>query len=57
MNNQEIENKNLYYLQNDARRYIALSTFGFYIGGVLEVKLTNFRATPQNDSAVVSKSK
>ncbi|XP_018572294.1 protein GPR107 [Anoplophora glabripennis] len=39
-------------ITNDARRYIALSTFGFYTGGVLEVKLINFRATPKNDSAV-----
>ncbi|KAJ8927949.1 hypothetical protein NQ314_019582, partial [Rhamnusium bicolor] len=37
---------------NDARRFIALSTFGFYTGGSLEVELINFHATPENDSAV-----
>lgn len=29
--------------QNDIRRYIALSTFGFYQKGLLEVNLTNFQ--------------
>ncbi|XP_077300928.1 protein GPR107 [Arctopsyche grandis] len=29
-------------VSDDDRRYIALSTFGFYQGGVLEVKLSNF---------------
>lgn len=38
------QNANWYDLifQDDDRRYIALSTFGFYQGGVLEVKLSNF---------------
>ncbi|CAG9761566.1 unnamed protein product [Ceutorhynchus assimilis] len=39
-------------IRNDARRYIALSTFGFYEGGTLEVKLSNFHATPENESAL-----
>lgn len=29
--------------QNDIRRYIALSTFGFFQKGILDVKLTNFQ--------------
>ncbi|CAH1977620.1 unnamed protein product [Acanthoscelides obtectus] len=37
-------------IRNDARRYISLSTFGFYRGGSLIVELTNFRSHPQNDS-------
>ncbi|RZC33666.1 GPR107 [Asbolus verrucosus] len=39
-------------ITNDGRKYIALSTFGFYQGGILDVQLKNFRATPENDSAV-----
>ncbi|KAF4532212.1 hypothetical protein B566_EDAN002275 [Ephemera danica] len=35
---------------NDYRRYIALSTFGFYKGGVLEVKLENFHVDDFNDN-------
>jgi hypothetical protein len=38
-------------ITNDGRKYIALSTFGFYQGGILDVRLKNFRATPENDSA------
>jgi hypothetical protein len=41
-------------ITNDGRKYIALSTFGFYQGGILDVRLKNFRATPENDSATVS---
>ncbi|XP_017775171.1 PREDICTED: protein GPR107 [Nicrophorus vespilloides] len=37
-------------ISNDERRYIALSTFGFYKGGVLEVQLENFRASSENAS-------
>uniref|UniRef100_A0A1L8DK02 Putative g protein-coupled seven transmembrane receptor n=1 Tax=Nyssomyia neivai TaxID=330878 RepID=A0A1L8DK02_9DIPT len=29
-------------VKNDYRRYIALSTFGFYQGGILDVKFSNF---------------
>ncbi|XP_055685432.1 protein GPR107 [Lutzomyia longipalpis] len=29
-------------IKNDFRRYIALSTFGFYQGGILDVKFSNF---------------
>ncbi|PSN53305.1 Protein GPR107 [Blattella germanica] len=36
-------------IKNDARRYIALSTFGFFKGGMLDVKLHNFHATPFDD--------
>ncbi|KAG8221817.1 hypothetical protein J437_LFUL002819 [Ladona fulva] len=39
-------------IQNDVRKYIALSTFGFYEGGLLNVKLINFHAYPFKDSAV-----
>lgn len=41
-------------LQKDTRRYIALSTFGFYKGGILDVNLTNFKADPFKENAVVS---
>lgn len=34
------------FFQNDERRYIALSTFGFYQGGILDVKLSNFQIDP-----------
>ncbi|PNF43747.1 Protein GPR107 [Cryptotermes secundus] len=36
-------------IKNDVRKYIALSTFGFYKGGLLEVKLRNFRPTPYHE--------
>ncbi|XP_012254100.2 protein GPR107 isoform X2 [Athalia rosae] len=39
-------------IRNDVRRYIALSTFGFYEGGILRVNLTNFKAEPRDDNAV-----
>ncbi|XP_046391481.1 protein GPR107 [Ischnura elegans] len=39
-------------VQNDVRKYIALSTFGFYEGGLLNVKLINFHASPFTDTAV-----
>lgn len=41
-------------LQKDTRRYIALSTFGFYKGGMLDVNLMNFKAKPLDENAVVS---
>ncbi|CAK9802559.1 Protein GPR107 [Anthophora plagiata] len=39
-------------IRNDVRRYIALSTFGFYKGGILDVNLTNFKAEPYDENAV-----
>ncbi|XP_034937893.1 protein GPR107 isoform X2 [Chelonus insularis] len=39
-------------IKNDARRYITLTTFGFYKGGILTVNLTNFRVKPFNDNAI-----
>lgn len=39
-------------LQKDVRRYISLSTFGFYKGGTLDVNLTNFKAEPFDENAV-----
>nr|CAD7396200.1 unnamed protein product [Timema cristinae] len=38
--------------QNDARKYIALSTFGFNKGGQLEVNLINFHSEPFSESDV-----
>ncbi|KAK1118582.1 hypothetical protein K0M31_014888 [Melipona bicolor] len=39
-------------IRKDVRRYIALSTFGFYKGGTLDVNLTNFKADPFDENAV-----
>ncbi|XP_076681740.1 protein GPR107 isoform X1 [Andrena cerasifolii] len=39
-------------IRKDTRRYIALSTFGFYKGGILDVNLTNFKADPFKENAV-----
>ncbi|XP_076764458.1 protein GPR107 isoform X2 [Xylocopa sonorina] len=39
-------------IRKDVRRYIALSTFGFYKGGTLDVSLTNFKAEPFDENAV-----
>ncbi|XP_043478257.1 protein GPR107 isoform X1 [Leptopilina heterotoma] len=39
-------------IRNDNRRFISLSTFGFYLGGVLSVNLTNFKASPYNENHV-----
>lgn len=39
-------------IKNDARKYIALSTFGFYKDGELAVKLTNFHAHPFHANAL-----
>ncbi|XP_033221478.1 protein GPR107 isoform X2 [Belonocnema kinseyi] len=39
-------------IRNDNRRYISLSTFGFYKGGILSVNLTNFKARPFNENHV-----
>lgn len=39
-------------LQKDTRRYISLSTFGFYKDGILNVRLTNFKAEPLDKNAV-----
>ncbi|KAK7070701.1 hypothetical protein SK128_017988 [Halocaridina rubra] len=35
-------------LTNDHRRYYSISTFGFYRGGYLDVKVDNFRITPSD---------
>ncbi|KAK0176988.1 hypothetical protein PV328_001083 [Microctonus aethiopoides] len=37
---------------NDVRRYFALTTFGFYKGGILSVNLTNFKVNPFNENDV-----
>ncbi|XP_076242985.1 protein GPR107 isoform X1 [Calliopsis andreniformis] len=39
-------------IRKDTRRHIALSTFGFYKGGILDVNLTNFKAEPFDENAV-----
>nr|CAD7443606.1 unnamed protein product [Timema bartmani] len=39
-------------IKNDARKYIALSTFGFNKGGQLEVNLINFHSEPFSESDV-----
>lgn len=39
-------------IRKDVRRYIALSTFGFFKGGTLDVNLTNFKAEPYDENAV-----
>ncbi|GLG94300.1 hypothetical protein R5R35_002229 [Gryllus longicercus] len=39
-------------MKNEARRFISLSTFGFFQGGLLDVNLTNFHANPFNEKAV-----
>lgn len=37
-------------IKEDRRRYIPLSTFGFYEGGILEVKLTDFHTDFNDDN-------
>ncbi|XP_014225374.1 protein GPR107 isoform X1 [Trichogramma pretiosum] len=39
-------------IKNDVRRFISLSTFGFYKNGILDVNLINFKANPFNDNDV-----
>ncbi|KAL3275846.1 hypothetical protein HHI36_020587 [Cryptolaemus montrouzieri] len=39
-------------LKNDNRKYIALSSFGFYQGGLLDIKLERFKITPENASGL-----
>ncbi|XP_060833088.1 protein GPR107 isoform X1 [Bombus pascuorum] len=39
-------------IRKDIRRFIALSTFGFYKGGTLDVNLTNFKADPFDENAL-----
>lgn len=39
-------------ITSDVRRFIALSTFGFYKGGLLQVRLNNFTANPEHDDSV-----
>ncbi|XP_053683683.1 protein GPR107 [Sabethes cyaneus] len=36
-------------VRDDVRRYIPLSTFGFYSGGVLDVKVSGFRVMPDSE--------
>lgn len=39
-------------VRDDVRRYIPLSTFGFYSGGILDVKVTDFRVEPGSDNYI-----
>lgn len=39
--------------QGDVRRYIALSTFGFFDGGTLDVNLYNFRVDDGREGELV----
>ncbi|XP_014206514.1 protein GPR107 isoform X2 [Copidosoma floridanum] len=39
-------------IKKDSRRFISLSTFGFYKDGILDVSLINFKAVPFKESAV-----
>ncbi|XP_076622721.1 protein GPR107 isoform X2 [Colletes latitarsis] len=39
-------------IRKDIRSHIALSTFGFYKGGILAVHLSNFKAEPFDENAV-----
>lgn len=36
------------------RQYIPLSSFGFYAGGVLDVRLSDFRTEPDLDQKMVT---
>lgn len=49
-----MEPSTTYFFQNDERRYIALSSFGFYQGGILDVKLSNFQIDPGQQESIVS---
>lgn len=44
----------LFLLQNDDRSYISVSTFGFFKGGGLDVKLRQFHPEPLNSNDIVS---
>ncbi|CAD7090007.1 unnamed protein product [Hermetia illucens] len=39
-------------VRDDTRPYIALSTFGFYQGGILDVKLSSFQVQPGQENKV-----
>lgn len=39
-------------VRDDLRRYIPLSTFGFYPGGVLDVKVSNFMVIPHTEGNI-----
>lgn len=39
-------------VREDIRRYIPLSTFGFYSGGILDVKVSNFIVTKESEDNV-----
>lgn len=43
-----------FYLQNDMRPYIALSTFGFYTNGHLDVQLNHLTIDDEKSTDVVS---
>lgn len=38
--------------QDDYRRYIALSTFGFYQGGILDVRFSQFRVAVGHEADI-----
>lgn len=44
-----------YFFQGDDRRYIELTDFGFFEGGLLEVKIEDFYLPPINQNETVSK--
>lgn len=46
--------KLLVSFQDDMRQYIPLSSFGFYAGGVLDVRLSDFRTEPDLDQKMVT---
>ncbi|XP_063698631.1 protein GPR107 [Culicoides brevitarsis] len=41
-------------IRDDMRQYIPLSSFGFYAGGVLDVRLSDFRTEPDLDTKMVT---
>ncbi|CAG9856922.1 unnamed protein product [Phyllotreta striolata] len=44
--------KHTLQITNDARKYIPLSNFGFFMGGYLSVQLTNFTTDIKNNSSI-----
>jgi hypothetical protein len=45
----------MFVFQDDYRRFIALSTFGFYKGGQLEVNFEDFHTNQQDASKFLVK--
>lgn len=43
----------LFFLQDDRRRYIELTTFGFLKGGILDVRLENFKVKKGSENELV----